>query len=212
MSAFLTAAPAAVRLRLAEPADFPMLDELIVAAYAQYARVLGPDPYARYLSDLLDRETHTRHGRLIVAEVDGRIAGSVAFYPDASVQGLGWPVGWAGGRALAVHPDARGRGVAESLMRVGEQLAGRRRARTFAFHTASFMPAAVAVYERMGYRRAPEFDLDLTARFGADIPILGIAYRRDLPNGWATRTPSPRRSLAGGPAGGAARGPDAPAA
>ena len=45
-------------------------------------------------------------GSCMVAEVDGVVRGSGAFYPDASIQGLGWPSGWAGGRALAVHPQA----------------------------------------------------------------------------------------------------------
>ena len=52
----------------------------------------------------------------------------------------------------------------------------------FAFHTASFMTSAIALYEQLGYRRAPEFDFDMAARysgFGA-APIMSIAYLRHL--------------------------------
>ena len=44
------------------------------------------------------------------------------------------------------------------------------------------MTRAIALYERLGYRRAPEFDFDMAARysrFGA-APIMSIAYLRYL--------------------------------
>jgi mannose-6-phosphate isomerase-like protein (cupin superfamily) len=49
-------------------------------------------------------------------------------------------------------------------------------------HTAEFMTAALAMYERLGFRRAPDFDFDGTRNLGLDgvrpVPIL--AYRLDL--------------------------------
>jgi len=50
------------------------------------------------------------------------------------------------------------------------------------FHTVSFMTCAVALYERLGYRRAPEFDFDWAARFGRSgaAPITAIAFLRHL--------------------------------
>ena len=90
--------------------------DVIIAAYRQYADLIARDIFSPYLADLLDLDKHARHGHLLVVEADGRIRGFGAFYPDASVQGLGWPPGWAGGRALAVHPDARGHGVARALL------------------------------------------------------------------------------------------------
>jgi ribosomal protein S18 acetylase RimI-like enzyme len=44
------------------------------------------------------------------------------------------------------------------------------------------MTGAIALYERLGYRRAPEFDFDMAARysrFGA-APITATAYLRYL--------------------------------
>jgi GNAT superfamily N-acetyltransferase len=169
-------------VRDAVPADYPAIRHVIVAAYRQYADLIARDIFSPYLADLLDLDKHARQGRLTVVEVDGRIRGFGAFYPDASVQGLGWPPGWASGRALAVHPDARGHGVARALLAVNERLARDSGAPVFAFHTASFMTDAIALYERLGYRRAPEFDFDMAARysgFGA-APITALAYLRDL--------------------------------
>ena len=52
----------------------------------------------------------------------------------------------------------------------------------YAFHTASFMTDAIALYERAGYHRAPEFDFDMAARFGrfGAAPITALAYLRHL--------------------------------
>jgi GNAT superfamily N-acetyltransferase len=157
--------------------------EVVRAAYQQYEPVTGSELFSRYIADLLDFERHSRHGQLIVAELDGTVRGSGAFYPDVSVQGLGWPRGWAGGRALAVHPDARGHGVAQALLAAAECLARRYGAPVFALHTASFMTTAIALYDRLGYRRAPEFDRDLGAFFGlaGQATFRSVAYVRDLP-------------------------------
>jgi len=179
-------APAPARsaplVRDAVPADYPAIRGVVIAAYRQYEGLIARDIFSPYLADVLDLDQHARHGRLLVVEVDGRIRGFGAFYPDASVQGFGWPPGWASGRALAVDPSARGGGVARALLAAVERLAREAGAPVYAFHTASFMTDAIALYERLGYRRAPEFDFDMAARysgFGA-APIMSIAYVRQL--------------------------------
>ena len=171
-----------IAVRSAGPADHATIREIVSSAYRQYRRELAPKAYARYLADLLDLDRHSHHGHLVVAEADGRVLGSGAFYPDSSVQGLGWPPGWAGGRALAVHPAARGRGVASALLKTSERLARNHGAPVFAFHTAAFMSAAIGLYEKFGYSRAPEFDVDLNAHYGAAgaPPAVAIAYCRHL--------------------------------
>jgi GNAT superfamily N-acetyltransferase len=169
-------------VRAAVPADHPAIRGVVLAAYRQYADLLERDVFSPYLADLLDLDTHARRGRLLVAEADGRVCGFIAFYPDAALQGYGLPSGWATGRALAVHPAARGHGVARALLDTADGLAREAGAPVFAFHTASFMTSAIAWYERLGYRRAPEFDFDMAARysgFGA-APIMSIAFLRYL--------------------------------
>jgi|SRR6478752_5539629 ribosomal protein S18 acetylase RimI-like enzyme len=177
-----TAHRAAVHTRPASVRDYPAIRRIISAAYAQYEVPLGVLLYRRYLADLLDIDRHARDGQLIVAEVGGLVRGSGAFYPDSSLQGLGWPSGWAGGRALAVHPAARRDGVARALLAACERLARENQTPVFAFHTASVMTGAITLYERLGYCRAPEFDQDLATHF-AVAPgrrVLALAYRRDL--------------------------------
>ena len=169
-------------VRHAWTAEHPEIRELMRAAYGQYAGEIAPDVWDVYLADLLDMDRHARDGDILVAVVDGEIAGCVAFCPDASVQGFGWPSGWAGGRGLAVHPAYRGHGVAGALMAALERRARVAGAPAFAFHTSGFMTTAVALYERMGYRRAPEFDLDANAHYGiaATRPWTAVAYLKCL--------------------------------
>ena len=178
----LAPAPAQVTVRAATPADHPQIRGVLRAAYGQFALTLPPEVFRPYQADLLDLETHARHGTLVVAEARGRIQGCGAFYCDSDAQGFGWPAGWSGGRGLAVRPAARGHGVARALLGECERMAVSVGAPVFAFHTATFMAAAVQLYEHLGYQRAPDYDVDLAEHYGirglAPIPLL--AYRRDL--------------------------------
>jgi MFS family permease len=164
-------------VRPAGPGDHAAIRTLLELAYSPYAAELDPAVWCAYRADLLDLDRHARHGTLLVAVVDGTIVGSAAFYPDATDQDLGWPAGWASGRALAVHPCHRGHGVA--LLRELEQRTRESGAAVFAFHTSRFMTTARAIYERMGYERAPGFDREVGAHYGAPAgarPWLALAY------------------------------------
>jgi ribosomal protein S18 acetylase RimI-like enzyme len=169
-------------VRDAEPADYPAIRNVVTAAYSQYADLIPPDIFASYQADLTDLETHASRGRLLVVEVDERVPGIWGVLPGRHGPNSGWPLGWASGRALAVHPAARGRGVARALIAAGERLAQESGAPVFAFHTASFMTSAIALYERLGYQRAPDFDIDMAAHFGklSAAPITLLAYLRHL--------------------------------
>ena len=185
MSACETAAAArlddCLLVRDAVPADYPAIREVTLAAYGQFSYLVAQDVFDPYLEDVLDLEKHANNGHWLVVEADGQILGSGAFYPDAALQRAGLPAGWASGRALAVHPAARARGAARAMIAAVENLAADGGAPVFAFHTASFMTSAIALYERLGYQRAPEFDYSWVAEYGpAGAPITSIAYYRCL--------------------------------
>ena len=98
-------------MREARRSDHQAVRQVIAAAYRQYATVLPPVAFDGYLADLLDLDARAGDSLLLVAEREGRIVGTVTFFEDAAKEGLGWPQGWAGLRALAVDPAARGHGI-----------------------------------------------------------------------------------------------------
>ena len=170
----------AVRVRDAHRSDRRAVRAVLLAAYREYATVLPPAVFGPYLADILDLDSRDREGRLLVAEHDRRVVGTVTFYDDAAAEGLGWPAGWAGLRALGVDPAARRLGAGRALMDACLERALAARAPVLCLHTAAFMTAAVAIYEAMGFRRAPAFDFEVPAGGAPPVGILG--YRLDLPH------------------------------
>jgi predicted N-acetyltransferase YhbS len=175
-------ARATVCVRSAGRRDHDEIRRVIREAYGQYEPLLPGPVFDRYLADLLDLELHAANGELVVAEHGQHIVGQVAFYPDTALLGFTFPPGWASGRGLAVHPAARGLGVARALIAHSERRARSNHSPVFAFHTAGFMGTAIELYDGLEYQRAPEYDVDLALHYGFDgfDPIPVIAYRRDL--------------------------------
>jgi predicted N-acetyltransferase YhbS len=170
-------------IRDARPSDHAAIRDLLQAAYQEYAAVLPPTVFDRYLADILDVDGRARTGRLLVAEHGGRAVGTATYYDDAAAEGVGWPTGWAGVRALGVDPAVRGRGVGRALMRACLERAQAAGAAVLCLHTGEFMTAAVAMYLAMGFRRVPSFDFDAAShlRLGGGRPVRVIAFRLDLP-------------------------------
>jgi predicted N-acetyltransferase YhbS len=178
----LSQSDVAVSVHDAQPSDHPGIRAVLLAAYQEYAAVLPPAVFDRYLEDIIDVGARSRVGRLIVAERAGRIVGAVTFYADAAAEGFGWPSGWAGLRALGVDPALRGLGIGHALMRAGLDRARAVGAPVLCLHTAEFMTTAAAMYEAMGFRRVPSYDFDAARhlRLRGAQPIRIAAYRLDL--------------------------------
>jgi GNAT superfamily N-acetyltransferase len=177
--------PGAVAVREAEAAEHRAVRGVLAAAYRQFDAVLPPAMFECYLADLLDLDARSDTSRLLVAEQAGRIVGTVTFFEDARNEGdFGWPTGWAGLRALAVDPAARGRGIGRVLMEACRDRARAAGATVLCLHTAEFMTAAVVLYEAMGFRRVPSFDFDVARFLDPDLDggrsVQVIAYRLDL--------------------------------
>ncbi len=169
-------------IRTATPADRQAVRRVIEAAYREYEDDLGPELHAAYLTNLF--QVDDRGGSvLLVAEVDGVIAGTVNLFPDASAIGLGWPAGWAAIRALAVDPAWRGHSIGRALVDACIDRAVH--APTIGLHTAAFMTAAIALYERMGFRREPDLDVEVSSVLGlAGAPRI-FAYRHESADDYA---------------------------
>ena len=178
--------PASI-VRAASLHEHAAIAELMLRANREYRGVLPVRLYDAYMRDLRALVASWADKDFLVAESDGRLLGAVAFYRDASVQGrdLDWklPQEWAGLRALAVDPDARGRGIGRQLAEACVLWAWRIGRSVLCLHNAEFQKAARRLYLDMGFQRCPQYDFNVGDRPDLDLKgeRLAIdAFRLDL--------------------------------
>ena len=168
--------PVCLVIRDARDDERDAMRELTLAAYEEYAAIL-PEAvwtgYRRQLAATLDSEGPVER---IVAQRNGALMGSVLLFPPATKAygSAALSTDCPEVRLLAVGPKARGEGVGTALMNECAQRARRVGATALGLHTMDFMRAAVRLYERMGYIRAPELD------FAPAKGVLVKGYRLDL--------------------------------
>lgn len=161
-------------LRYAEPAEFDDVAALLLRANDEYRDAVPAAVFAAYCDNLcrlaLDPAAQDDCEILVIGAARGRdrgLLGTVTFFPDAASEGLGLPKGWAGLRALAVDPAARGCGLGR---RLAEAVIGRAQAigaPILSLHNAAFQAAARKLYLDLGFVRCPQYDFDAAAKTGA---------------------------------------------
>lgn len=165
-----------LEIRCAASPEFPAVAELCVAAYAPF--VTGDDHYLAVLRDVARRASAAE--LLVAVEPDdGRPLGTVTFVPD------GGPLGEIAGpdeaefRMLAVDPAAHGRGVGTALLRRVLDDSRRRGNHGVVCSSLPEMRAAHRIYQRLGFRRAPERDWSPVP--GVDLLAFAITWRAQSP-------------------------------
>ena len=146
----VTASPAGIRL--ANPQDRPAILRLIVDAYEEFEPSLTPANWALMMTNLERVITSAGECNLLVAESDGRLAGTVTYYSPGPKDYNRVPMEWAVIRALAVHPACRGRGLGRLLTEECLRRAREDQAPWVGLHTSELMIAARTMYEAMGFR------------------------------------------------------------
>jgi len=133
-----------------------------VESYEEHAKKI-PAEHWKALKEAISSEADVLEGvERIVAELDGKIVGSVALFPaktdayDGYVDQLDYPEI----RMLAVTPQARGNGVAAALIFECIRRTKARGLESIGLHTADFMESAIRLYERLGFERLPQFDFE----------------------------------------------------
>ena len=86
----------------------------------------------------------------LVAEMDGRIVGYVRLRPPSRLPENAHVIQVQG---LAVHPDARGRGIAAMLLAEAEQRLRERGTQKLTLRVLSTNVTAIRLYERLGFTR-----------------------------------------------------------
>ncbi|MBB5116078.1 GNAT family N-acetyltransferase [Micromonospora echinospora] len=148
----------ALLVRRAEPADFPAVARLTVAAYEADGQLKDESGYAPVLADVA---TRARTGEVLVAVDDttGQVLGAVTFVlPGTPYAELAGP-GEAEFRMLAVDPAAQGRGAGAALAAACVARAAELGCTAVVICVRAGKAAnAHRLYDRLGFVRLPEKD------------------------------------------------------
>ena len=153
-----------LQLRNAREDERELIKDVTLSAYSDYSTVSFWEPYREnILHTLLDSQAAEQ----IVAEQDEQIVGAVLLYPTSDMNGPEV-------RLLAVSPTARGQGIGESLVQECIQRATRAGAPILTLRTVNIMLSAIRLYERIGFIRVPELDVERAPN------VIATAYRLPL--------------------------------
>jgi GNAT superfamily N-acetyltransferase len=160
-------APTRLAIRSATEADIDVLRGVLARANEPFRGLVADSLFTSYLASAMDVEGRLGEGDVLTAETDGAIVGTITFYRDAGDEGMPihFPDHTAGIRATAVDPSARGLGIGRALVDACIARAADDGARAVGLHTATFMNAAVRIYERSGFVRAPRYDFEWSQFF-----------------------------------------------
>lgn len=144
-----------LRVRLAEPAELEAVGALTVRAYTHDGGLHPEDRYALILADAADRAARAE---LYVAELDGRIVGTVTVAEHGTPYAEISQPGELEFRMLAVDPEAAGRRIGSALVEFVADEARRRGRRCVVISVVRGNAAAEHLYGRLGFVRVPSRD------------------------------------------------------
>ena len=154
---------ATLLIRDAGERDQEAIRSVTLAAYAEYATQMEALHWELYRASILFAlENERAAAEQMVAEHDGALIGTVLLYPPrrfALPDGTSMAMPVPEVRLLAVAPAGRGHGVGEALMQECLRRARVTGATGLALHTTAMMQAAMRMYARLGFARAPQFDM-----------------------------------------------------
>lgn len=146
------------------PRDAAQVDALGLAAFDAYRDAY--DDWPAFRARIATMSTLAASGEIIVAELDGRLAGAVAYIgpgkPKSDIFLPEWPIM----RMLVVAPEAQGLGIGRALAQECIRRAQRDGAAVFALHTSELMQVALPMYERMGFRRRSDAPTIFGVKYG----------------------------------------------
>jgi GNAT superfamily N-acetyltransferase len=152
-----------IRIRDYEGSDADNLNRTAVAAFGQFRDHYNDWP--AMLAGLSKTSALSTTGEIIIAELQDKFAGAVAYFgpdrPKAPFFDQSWPII----RMLIVDPAFRGKGIGHALTNECIARAKRDGAPLIALHTSPIMTVALPMYLKMGFVKA--YDAP---------PIFGVAY------------------------------------
>ena len=154
---------AEIRLRDYQEADAEDLNRVAVAAFDQFRDNYDDWPAMR--AGLSNTSALGATGEVVIAELQGRVAGAVAYFGPNSQKAAFFDSSWPIIRMLVVDPAFRGKGIGRALSEACIARARRDDAPVIALHTSQIMSVALPMYLKMGFVKAHDAP-----------PIFGVAY------------------------------------
>jgi GNAT superfamily N-acetyltransferase len=154
-------------IREAQPEDDPAVGDLLVEAFiTQYAKKLPDVVYTEERKrELRDVASRRKVASVLVAEVDGVIAGTVALFRPGAPGSEAWLPNAADLRGLATAVRYHGTGLARPLLDAAEDLARKWGVDAICLHVRKGAEGVARMYMKRGYVREPSGDLDLPSVF-----------------------------------------------
>ena len=159
----MSLATSALTLRDFVSADTDRVNRIALAAFSQFA--VHYDDWPKLAASVSRMSDLATSGEIIVAEVDGEIAGAVAYIPPGAPKAAFFDPNWPVIRMLVADPERRGLGIGKALTEECLRRARRDRAELIALHTSPIMSVALPMYLRMGF-----------AKVRNTPPIYGVEY------------------------------------
>ena len=150
--------------------------KLLVESYQQFQNGFDdPKFWESYLEDIITSVDSTDVDKILVARDEKEILGTVQLFETAEKAYSGQTVEIYAPfiRLLAVHPNARGRGVAQKLLNACIDYAKQKESKSVYLFTGAPMVKAIRLYEYLGFVRDLEEENKLDG-MGA------MCYRYDL--------------------------------
>jgi ribosomal protein S18 acetylase RimI-like enzyme len=175
-------------VRNAEPAEFPLLGELTVSAYASLVgmpTVAEQPDYYEMLRDVGKRAANPAIAVFAAVSDAGEALGSVDFISDMKQYGSAGRATSiskaAGIRFLVVKPACRGRSIGRTLVAFCIDRARALGKSSVILHSTRAMATAWTLYERMGFERCADIDFQQGTMevFGFRLPLGSGASDRD---------------------------------
>jgi len=146
-----------ILLRDYDSADAENLNRTAVAAFDQFRDQY--EDWPAMLASLSRTSTLSASGEVIIAELQDKFAGAVAYFGPNSQKASFFDQRWPVIRMLVVDPSFRGKGIGRALSEECISRARRDGSPVIALHTSPIMSVALPMYLRMGFVKAHDAPL-----------------------------------------------------
>jgi GNAT superfamily N-acetyltransferase len=152
-------------VRNAEPREFEAIGKLLVEVYSQlegFPKPKDQPAYYHLLANVGDLTKIPGTELLAAIEQNGDLAGAVVYFSNMKNYGSGGKAtslhNTSGFRLLAVNPKFRGQGIGKILTQACISRSKEQQHQQLVIHTTAAMQTAWKMYERIGFKRAPDLD------------------------------------------------------